>query len=219
MRKFGIAMGGNEEPLENLIKQHISIQMRGAIYTAIEIGSAGCVSLRAFKDIISENTDKWRVHGFDLVDGWSLDFNKINEVFDGKPNILKVEDIAKDTDINTMYLWLLDDPRSYIKNFPHKVNFAFIDGCHGANCVCKDFEALENSVDIGGIVVFHDAGKSETGQDWQHHCKEFINVRSGLMRLGLLDQTRKGWRIIGETNGSRNYGGDGNSCFITQKIE
>ena len=82
MKKFGLGLDGCEQGIEQLLKQHINFS-QSQVYTVIEIGSAGCVTLRAFKDIVSENRlGHWRVIGFDLPDGWSLDMNEINQVFD-----------------------------------------------------------------------------------------------------------------------------------------
>ena len=80
MKKFGLGLDGCEQGIEQLLKQHINFS-QSQVYTVIEIGSAGCVTLRAFKDIVSENRlGHWRVIGFDLPDGWSLDMNEINQV-------------------------------------------------------------------------------------------------------------------------------------------
>jgi hypothetical protein len=223
-RKFGIRMDGCEVPLEELIKKHIPL-IKKDVYTLIEIGSAGCTTLRAFSDILNENTLKWRAIGFDLPpeSAWSLDMNEINTAFDNNPKIIREDNKLHDNVANCMgmNLVLLNDPRSYFKNgFPFQVDFALIDGCHGA-CSGKDFEAIENIVSIGGLVVFHDYGVEETGTDWQHHCEEFINVRTYVHRLGLAEpcnKKREGWRPVGEIPGSRKSGGDGNSCFVTQKI-
>lgn len=234
MIKFGLGLDGCEQGIEALLKQHVNFS-QSPVYTVVEIGSAGCITLRAFKDIVSKNRlGHWRVIGFDLPDGWSLDMNEINQVFDGKPNIYKKEDVGKITPINFMELWLLKDPRSYLKEgLKHKIDFAFIDGCHG-KCAADDFLAIEDKVNVGGIVMFHDFGFLDQGRDFQPHCQEFINVRKHIADIGLIDTragenkdktVRNGWRFIGEIQGSR-YWKDaaspetkGNSCGLFQKIE
>lgn len=232
MKKLGLGLDGCEMGVEQLLKQHVSYS-QSPVYTVVEIGSAGCITLRAFKDVVAENRiAPWRVVGFDLPDGWSLDMNEINQVFDGKPNILKEEDIGKATPTNRMELWLLKDPRKYLKdNLPYPIDFAFIDGCHG-KCAANDFLAIEPKVNVGGIVMFHDFGFLDQGRDFQPHCQEFINVRKHLADIGLIDTragenkdktVRSGWRFLGEIQGSR-YWKDaaspetkGNSCGIFQK--
>lgn len=224
MKKFGLNLDGCEQNIENLLKQHIEIT-KSPVYTVIEIGSAGCVTLRAFKDIISENRKgDWRVIGFDLPDGWSLDWPEINRVFDGKPNIYKDENVGNVTPVNEMELWLLKDPRTYLaEKFPMMIDFAFVDGCHG-KCAANDFLAIEQKVNVGGIVMFHDFGYFDQGRDFQPHCGENINVRKHLKDIGLFDAreaseipARNNWRFITEIPGSRHWGCGGNSCGLFQK--
>ena len=227
MRKFGLGLDGCEANIENLIRQHVGVS-QSLTYTVVEIGSAGCVTLRAMKDIVVENRKTpWRIMGFDLPDGWSLDWAEINRVFDGKPNILRDSDIGAETPENQMTLWLLKDPREFIKNkLAYPLDFVFIDGCHG-KCAADDFLAIENKVVVGGIVMFHDFAHIDQGRDWQPHCGEFINVKKHLADIGLYDtryaeyekkEFRKGWRFLGEIQGSRYHGAGGNSCGIFQKI-
>lgn len=226
-RRFGIRMGGCEQPIEDLIKQHISF-LKKDVYNLVEIGSAGCVTLKSLSDILSESVllKKWRAIGFDLPpdSAWSLDMSEINNAFNGKPKIItETENLVSDISFSDgMNLVLLKDPRKFFKtSFPLEIDFALIDGCHGA-CSGRDFEAIENKISIGGLVIFHDYGVQETGTDWQAHCREFINVRTYVHRLGLADpcnEKRKGWRTVGEIPGSRNWGGDGNSCFVVQRIQ
>lgn len=233
MKKFGLGLDGCEQGVEQLLKQHINFS-QSPVYTVVEVGSAGCVTLRAFKDIVSENRlGHWRVIGFDLPDGWSLDFAEINAVFNGKPNIYKIDDVDKDTPTNQMELWLLEDPRNHLKyKLPYKLDFVFIDGCHG-KCAADDFLAIEPKVNVGGIVMFHDFGFLDQGRDFQPHCQEFINVRKHIDDIGLFDtragvnqnrEFRKGWRFIGEIQGSRYWKPaestetKGNSCGLFQKI-
>lgn len=223
-RRFGIRMSGCERPLEDLIKQHASLVPAHEIYTLVEVGSAGCVSLRSFRDILAEarGIAPWRVIGFDLPEdkAWSLDWAEINKAFDGKPNVLR--DVTGVVEPGQMALWLLDDPRGFWRhNNPYVVHFLFIDGSHGISCG-RDFEAWERTIAPGGLVVFHDYGEAEQGSDWQHADREFISVRSYVHRLGLASPCvvpRKGWRFVGEIKGSRHWGGDGNSAAVVQRTE
>lgn len=73
---------------------------------------------------------------------------------------------------------------------------ALIDACHGKPCVMADFLAVEPLISDGGIVIFHDAGEKEQGIDNQPHCNEPISVRAALTELGLLGDTRPGWRFM-----------------------
>lgn len=226
-RTFGIRMGGLEGPLESLIAQHLALCDPTQPYTLVEVGSAGCTTLRAFKDIIVSAAAPqcpWRVFGFDLTEdkAWSLDWEAIRKAFDGVPAILR--EAAKGQEqtyaVQQMYLWLLEDPRTFLRDqFSLPISFAFIDGCHG-KCAGRDFCALETKVAPGGLVVFHDYGEAEQGTDYQLHCREFISVRSYVHRLGLAAPCvvpRKGWRFVGEIKGSRHWNGDGNSAAVVQR--
>lgn len=236
MKRFGLALGGCETAIEELIKSHVKTYKPEDTYTMIEIGSAGCVTLRAIKDIISENRPtNWSVIGFDLIPGkaWSLDWPEINRAFDGDTK--NVWDMSNGTVCparfdskefaDRMHLVLLENPRQYLKDlfgndaggFRQYIDFAFIDGCHG-KCSRDDFEAIESKVRQGGLVMFHDVGVLEQGRDFQPHCNEYINVRKHITDLGLLNETRPGWRLVGEIPGSRVWGGDGNSCAVFQKL-
>ena len=231
-KRMGIRMGGCEKPLEEIISQHIKAIKQAGVnrpYTLVEIGSAGCVTLRAFKDIITENAGDhpWRVFGFDLTEekAWSLDWDEIHKAFDGTPHILREQHLTEGEGLvsypdNQMYLVLLDSPRLYIQDaFPFPIDFVFIDGSHGRSCAL-DFLAIEKKMAEGGVVVFHDYGEAETGTDWQTVDREFINVRTYVHRLGLAspcNEVRKGWRFVGEIKGSRTRGGDGNSAAVVQR--
>lgn len=224
-RSWGIRMGGVGGPLEDLINQHASRVPVDRPYTLIEIGSAGCVSLRSFKDILSEarGAAPWRVVGFDLTEdkAWSLDWDQIRAAFDGVPHILREGTDLATYSVNQMYLMLLADPRSYLATtFPFEIDFAFIDGSHGKSAG-RDFLAIEHKIAPGGVVVFHDYGEPEQGTDYQAADREFIAVRSYVHRLGLAQPgpgVRQGWRFVGEIKGSRHWGLDGNSCAVVQRM-
>ncbi len=221
-------MDGCGPSLEHLIKQQLAQLQPNQDYTIVEIGSAGCVTLRAFKDIVTESGTQanWRVLGFDLPPGkaWSLDMDQVGQAFDGQPCIVDDSEIdILDQVSRSMLLFLLEDPRTYLKTkFPFGIDFCFVDGSHGISAG-KDFLAIEKKIAPGGLVVFHDYGIRETGEDWQTEDREFISVRSYVHRLGLANPCnvpRKGWRFVGEIKGSRATGmGDGNSAAVIQRTE
>lgn len=227
--QMGIRMGGLERPLADLIAQHLALCDPTQPYTLVEVGSAGCTTLRAFRDIIASTAAPqcpWRVFGFDLPEdkAWSLDWEAIRRAFDGVPAILRQAACGQEQSYaaQQMYLWLLEDPRSFLRDqFSLPIGFAFIDGSHGKSCGL-DFLGLERKVQPGGLVVFHDYGEIEQGTDWQSWDREFISVRSYVHRLGLAAPCvvpRKGWRFVGEIAGSRRFGGDGNSAAVVQRTD
>lgn len=227
MRKFGIRMDGCELPITNLVLQHVAMAVAAGRteYTFLEIGSAGCKTLRAIADIISKAPDKiqlWRAVGTDLPPGsaWSLDMKEVEDSFSGVARQILY---GEPTELPAgMSLILNENPRAFLSDkFPSPIDLALIDGCHG-RCSALDFEAIEKRVSPGGVVLFHDYGEPEQGTDWQSHCGEFISVRNWVHRLGLArpcpkDIPRAGWRWVGEIKGSRYLGGDGNSCAVVQR--
>ncbi len=225
-RVFGIRMDGCQQPLEDLILQHLTVH-HPETYTLVEIGSAGCVTLRAFADILREaGVAKWRALGIDLTPdkAWSLDMAEVERSFRGLPYwVINDEEAPRVADqIQGMVLMLLADPRAFLTaGHMAPIDFAFIDGSHGISCG-KDFLAVEAKVAPGGLVVFHDYGEPEQGTDYQSHDREFISVRSYVHRLGLAEPrpaARKGWRFVGEIKGSRHWGLDGNSCCVVQRTD
>ncbi len=225
-RKWGIRMDGAGPQLEDLLHQHTANHgSPDTPYTLIEVGSAGCVTLRAFTDILRECGKKhWRAVGFDLPldKAWSVNMDEVRQSF--APNAPCICDDYDTTVLNSiersMVLFLLKDPRSYLRDaFSFPIDFAFIDASHGKSSGL-DFLAIEAKVAPGGVVAFHDYGEPEQGTDWQAFDREFISVRSYVHRLGLAtpcNTPRKGWRFVGEIKGSRHWGGDGNSVAVVQR--
>lgn len=214
-------MNGNETPIEELFKQYLEINESDFKY--LEIGAAGTVSMKAIYEIISENIkhNNWEVHGLDLPNGWSLDWNEI-----GKFNhplcvyVNRIQNLARFDHLAKASLWLQSNPRKWISELKDEsIDICFIDGCHGAPCVTADFKNVQSKIKVGGIVFFHDAGEQEQGTDWQGHCNENINVRKAILDLGLLENKLENWQFMHETIGSRKIGGDGNSCVFIKKIK
>lgn len=96
------------------------------------------------------------------------------------------------------------------------LDFVFIDACHGKACVKRDFLGAEKIVRAGGVVAFHDTDPESQGLHFQQHCKTGIDARAAVEELHLLDGSRAGWRVIGETSGDKARGGHG--CLFVQKV-
>lgn len=214
-------MDGNETSIEESFKKYLETNESDFKY--LEIGAAGTVSMKSIYEIVSENIkhNNWEIHGLDLPNGWSLDWNQIANFnhplclyINGIQNLARFDTFAKAS------LWLQSDPRKWISELKDEsIDVCFIDGCHGAPCVTADFKAVQSKIKKGGIVFFHDAGEPEQGTDWQGHCNEYINVRKAIIDLGLFENKLENWQFVNETNGSRKNGGDGNSCVFIKKIK
>lgn len=95
-------------------------------------------------------------------------------------------------------------------------DFIFIDGCHGAPCVRNDFLGAEAVIVPGGVVAFHDTDPGCQDIHMQPHCGTGIRAREAVQKLGLLDDSRPGWRKIAETSGNKDKGGHG--CLFVQRL-
>jgi hypothetical protein len=104
---------------------------------------------------------------------------------------------------------------AFLSNVGQKAHFIFIDACHGAPCATRDFLLSEKKINKGGIICFHDTDPNCQGHHFQDHCGTGIDVRRAVQELGLLDDTRPGWKKVGETPGKfPEYHG----CLFVQKI-
>lgn len=90
-----------------------------------------------------------------------------------------------------------------------RAHFILIDACHGSPCVKREFTHAEQKIHPGGIIAFHDADPNCQGRHFQDHCGMGIDVRAALEELGLLNDTRLGWRKVEETWGDQYRGGHG----------
>jgi|TARA_R100001163_G_scaffold15541_2_gene14038 hypothetical protein len=219
MKKFGIRTTGLEYIFETTISNYILKNNYKENFTFLEVGSAGCVSMKSFYEIVKETIkhEDWSIQGLDLCEGWSLDWDEINS-FDGL-TIFKEGELIKEGNLNST-LNLTDKPREWVSETfaENSIDICFIDGCHGSKCVYKDFITVEPKIKTGGIVMFHDSGMAEMNTDWQDCCKEYINVRKGIHDAGLLDFNKNTkWQALADIIGSRVHGLDGNGLFITRK--
>lgn len=101
----------------------------------------------------------------------------------------------------------------FLANVSRLANFIFIDACHGAACVTRDFLLAEKKIKPGGVICFHDTDQQCQGNHFQAHCGTGIDARRAVQELGLLDDTRPGWRKVNETWGDKQKAGHG-ALFI-----
>lgn len=104
----------------------------------------------------------------------------------------------------------------FLSNIGQAANFIFIDACHGAPCVTRDFLLAEKKVKPGGVICFHDIDQQCQGIHFQAHCGTGIDARRAVQELGLLDNARPGWKKVSETWGDKQKAGHG--ALFVQKI-
>lgn len=191
--KWGFCMSGNEIDFCKYVDLAASRVKEGEIFTYYEIGIGNADTLLAVHSWLSQSNTPHKLIGVDLPN------------YQGSATQYKVDEIDL----------ALVGSVNFLNNVSKLADYVFIDACHGAPCVTADFLAAEPKVKPGGIICFHDVDPVCQGQHFQDHCKEFINVRKAMEDLGLLNDTRKGWKKLHETWGDKTKGGHG--CLWIEK--
>lgn len=226
-------MAGTEEVFFSMLQQAIRERTTPGFHY-LEIGIATGNTLAEVANQVKIAAHTWRCTGIDLVDSeyfHALNFlrktlaHEVSINFSGASQKPFVADVLK----NDIEVILLKSPDVRALVGPKSINFALIDGCHGAPCVMADFDSIENGMAPNGIVAFHDAMPEDQGQMPQRHCQQMINVRDALSIRGLIhsivqqpwsdDCDRPGWKCIGSVAGDKLKQGNGFVFFqkISQK--
>lgn len=231
MMKLGFNTRGTETHFEMRLRDAITNRSTMG-FRYLECGIAEGTTLKSVAEVIRSELPTGQVQavGIDLFDGPffnernflrnTSDFNVMIE-HDGRGNRQPFIKDRVDCDIRVVLL-KSGEKRAMVS--PGCVNFALIDGCHGAPCVEKDFLAIEAGIAPGGVVAFHDAGSEDQGIHLQQHCQMPISVLNALFNLGLLAEhspQRPGWRFIGHVDGDKSPGNlqdNGHGFKFFQKI-
>ena len=189
MKKMGIRTSGIEQGFEDAIKSYIKNSTTDFKY--YEIGCAGCITLKAVSDIVSEciTHDNWLIEGIDLMAESSINWQEINSVFNKTNLQVYYEGICNFNYLKNPHsrLLLWNDPRKYSKSLPDdSLDMVLIDGNHNFDNVTSDFLSIEDKVKQNGLVFFHDIGIEETGTDPQAGGG-FIEVRPAVEKLVLFN--------------------------------
>jgi hypothetical protein len=227
---LGFNCKGTEAYFEQMLRKAINDRTTAG-FRYCEVGIAEGTTLISVATLLRETLQaEWQAVGIDLFDGAffnerqfikrSLAFNVAIE-FEGRRPAF-VDNIF---DYDIVVALLKGETRATV--FENSVNFALIDGCHGAPCVEKDFLAIEPGIAKGGIVAFHDAGEADQGIHFQQHCQMPISVRKALDNLQLPGfgppqaRDRSGWKFIGSIDGDKSPGDltqNGHGFVFFQKI-
>jgi hypothetical protein len=229
---LGYNTRGTEDYFESMLRRAINERTTPG-FRYLEIGIAEGTTLASVAELVRDSlpNQQFQCVGIDLFDGpffnernflkRTLAFNTLIE-FAGR---------GRDTAIPAIFgydlvvILLKGDSKRAIAQ-PKSINFALIDGCHGAPCVEKDFLAIEAGIAPGGIVAFHDAGAEDQGIHFQQHCQMPISVLQAIDSLclhyrqdGLCE--RAGWKFIGSVDGDKSPGNlqlNGHGFKFFQKI-
>jgi hypothetical protein len=196
MRAFGICTEGLENDIEHYLRM-VAAQFTAACYVEIGVayGQTLCCSASILKDAGAKN---WTAVGVDIPGV----FDKHTPVMPENAKNYGVEmTIHRDISgivrpaFNHVSMYFKGSPEFFVENWRWPIHYAFIDGCHGLPCVQADFLAVEQFIPIGGIAAFHDFGKDSVGEGGQH-CPSGGNALGACIDLGLVGNTRKGWKHI-----------------------
>lgn len=218
---------GTEECFESMLRKAM-LERTTTTFGYLEIGVAEGTTLISVADWLKQNlVCDWQAWGVDLVDGPFFDCkqflkrslaHEVSIVFNGRKQPF-IDGVCS----RGIKVHLLKGERRALVS-PKEINFALIDGCHGAPCVEADFLAIEQGMAQGGIVAFHDAGSEDQGIHFQNHCGMPISVRKAMGNLGLLpceaaatdtesfvgfkpsECGRPGWKLIGSVDGDKSPG-------------
>jgi len=213
--KLGFAMEGMEDRMGGIVR---NVCVNFARPTYLEIGIGHGETLVGLSTVFRDSSEHWRCVGIDLPNGYSLNKNACrdnayragirSELQEGVTGKLMPK-------WNQITIVLQDAQQVLAEHWQEEISLALIDGCHGKKCATLEFLLLEPFVPKGGIVMFHDFGHDQIGQE-QPHCKEGIDVRGACEDLGLLDNKRPGWKYQMEIIGNKQQGSANMGVF--QKV-
>jgi hypothetical protein len=207
---LGLSMQGYEEKLEELI---LKLRPTYPEMTYLEIGVAQGGTLSGMAQSM-RCCMKWRAVGVELPNGYSYDEQEtLRNARSKHLDIEFIHDISEPVvpSWNQITVYLMDSHVFMACFWRQPIHLALIDGCHGRNCVVKDFSNIEEYMEPGGYVLFHDFGEDQIGQT-QTHCK-MLDVRGACAELGLLDGSRAGWKFAGELIGDKTQAGANMGVF------
>lgn len=182
--KLGICMdGGEREFIDTVLRAIINSQSRRYVEVGVAYGETFHAVWEAIRGIPDSSVLGIQIPQWDAL-------HCISDRFPDMAVLSKPEEFTGDRRVEVA-LGASTEIMAH-PNFPKKVAVAFIDACHGVECVKADFFAVEDKIERGGIVIFHDAGDREQGGDIQPHCNQPIGVQKAIKDLGL-GTYRPGW--------------------------
>ncbi len=193
---------------EGVMKYVDEIGWKFPSVTYVEIGVSDGITLSEIAFRLSSITESWRAIGIDLPD-CRHETTRRNSTEKGLKFDLVRPPIRKAPKSGCV-TFVLQDSHSFLGEFAGAVgdvHLALIDGCHGQKCASLDFLLIEPLIVSGGIVMFHDFGTDQIGQEQAppDHCP-IVGVHDACEDLGLLDNSRKGWTFIDTIIGDKRDG-------------
>ncbi len=204
---LGPGMQGMGEDVMRFVDE---IGWKFPVVTYVEIGVSDGITLSEIAYRLSSITENWRAIGIDLPE-CRHETTRRNSTEKG----LKFKLITEGREFikippSGQVTFILKDSHAFLGEHSATlgdVHMALIDGCHGKQCASLDFLLIEPLIVPGGIVMFHDFGEDQIGQDQAppDHCAT-VGVREACRDLGLLDNSRHGWHFLDTIIGDKDDG-------------
>lgn len=183
MRTFGLCMEGLEEKFEEVI---LMVMRYREEVRYLEIGVWLGGTFNTVCDILEATQKPWVAWGIDP-----------DPHVEPRKNVT----IIAKSSAEALGAWMIP------------IDICLIDGCHCYRCARNDFEQVEPWITRGGIVLFHDFAPVAQGSKDQHGDRSMLEVRRAVDDLGLLSNTRHGWKMLDEWVGDESKGGTNMGVF------
>ena len=215
--KMGFGMGGLEDQIIRCAKR-VAEEFDEVTY--VEIGVGEGTTLTAIASLVRESGKKWRAAGIELVNGYSFNRARTEEVALNRAlviNFVTPNGLVVRPPWNVVTVYFKDSQSFLTESWQEPIQFALIDGCHGKPCVILDFLAVEAFLVPGGIVMFHDFSAEQFGYK-QPHCPTGCDVLGACYELGLTNGKRVGWKQLETMRADRTKDGWDMGVFQRTKI-
>ncbi len=203
-RDLGPGMQGMGAPVMKFVDEVAGYFLN---VTYVEIGVSDGITLSEIAKRLSQTSESWRAIGIDLPECRHETTRRHSQEKGLSFDLVRQ---YKETPKRNGVTFILKDSHSFLGEHASDIgdiHLALIDGCHGKPCVASDFLLLEPLIVPGGYVMFHDFGADQIGQEQcpPDHCK-IVGVHDACASLGLLDNTREGWRFVQTIIGDKSAG-------------
>jgi hypothetical protein len=177
--------------------------------TYVEIGVGEGTTLSAIARTLKDSGKKWRAIGIELPNGYSFNRDRTQEVCQRREVPVRFI-IPNGSMVNPVWggvtVYFQDSQSFLTERWKEDIQFALIDGCHGRPCVHQDFLCIEGFSVPKAVVMFHDFGQNQIGQQ-QPHCSGGVDVYGACVDLGLITGKRKGWTMLEHIHAKEHEGG------------
>lgn len=200
---LGPLMRRNGDRFFNLLKERCEIaNARERPFVYLEIGILSGDTLLGACQAAGQWAHQWKAYGVDLWHGpWIKEADWDAQVPTLEAKIGKYLSVM--SRVPEEHHWhksgcgiYLIGNENFLDHTDELFDFVFLDACHEYDCCKRDFLGVEPKVTSGGVVAIHDTNPDIQGGDFQQHRGLALEVRKMVQDVGLLNNTRPGWRLL-----------------------